>query len=66
MTYLEVGRTITPQRAGNGGRGGVIPNAVALGVCASLARRALTSVYALGLTSATSSARNLRAHASFC
>jgi hypothetical protein len=65
MTYIKVGSAVTTHRPGSARDSCVVPGTVTVGVCASLARRTLTRVFAFGLASATSGACNLRAHASF-
>lgn len=66
MTYIKIGRAIAAHRSCAACDSRVVPGTVAVGIRASLARRALTGVFALGLASATSGTCNLRAHASFC
>lgn len=66
LTYIKVSGAVAPWGRRRGGGNGMIPDAIALGVGTRLAGSTLTSILALGLTSAASGTCNLRAHASFC
>jgi hypothetical protein len=66
VTYIKISRAVTAQGAGGTRDSCMVPGTVTVGIGASLARRTLTGVFALGLASPTSGACNLRAHASFC